>query len=134
MLNVSHQRAHPACLIQGNRERLAGVLERRDVGEQGAGIEVHGVPTDRSEHRHPGLDQRVAEIACRADPVGQVVVADGLLQPLGQRLEVAATIENACGFRNQENYERRIMLPAQPAGPRELPAVEVNPTQVPRAN
>ncbi|HZJ05008.1 MAG TPA: hypothetical protein VFD59_06000 [Nocardioidaceae bacterium] len=37
-------------------------------------------------------------------------MTDGLLQPLGQRLEVAATIENACGFRNQENYVRRIML------------------------
>src|SRR5674476_1319969 len=33
----------------------------------------------------------------------------------------------ACGFRNQDNYERRIMLHSAATGPRELTAVEVNP-------
>jgi hypothetical protein len=37
-----------------------------------------------------------------------------------------------CGFRSQDN-DRRIMLHSAATGPRELPAVEVNPAQVPRA-
>jgi hypothetical protein len=45
---------------------------------------------DRPHARHTGLDQRLAEIGGRADPVAQVVVLDDLLQALRHRLQVAA--------------------------------------------
>ena len=82
--------AHPACLVQGDSERLTGVLERRDLREQGAGVHVDGVPADRGQHRQSGSPQRLAEVPGRADSVSQIVVVDNFAQPLGERLEVAA--------------------------------------------
>ena len=44
----------------------------------------------RLHARHAGLDERLAEIGGRADPIAQVVVLHDLAQAGGHRLEVAA--------------------------------------------
>ncbi len=82
--------ADPALVVEGDGQRLAGVVERRDVGEEGPGVEVDGVAADRPDDGHARLRQRLAEIGGAGDPVAQVVIVDHLAQALGDRLEVAA--------------------------------------------
>ena len=82
--------ADPAHLVERDGQRLARVVERRDVRQEGPGVEVDGVTADRPDDRHPGRVERVAEVGGRADPVAQVVLVDDLAEALGDRLEVAA--------------------------------------------
>ena len=44
----------PPVGVQRDRERLAGVLERRDVRQERAGVEVDGVATERLDERDTG--------------------------------------------------------------------------------
>ncbi len=80
----------PPDLVQRDRERLTRVRERRDVGEQGAGVDVHRVAAGGLHDRHAGALQPVAEVGGGPDAVAQVVVVDDLAQPLRDGLEVTA--------------------------------------------
>ena len=82
--------ADAALAVERDRQRLARVVERRDVGQQRPRIEVDRVAADRLDDRDAGRVERLAEVGGRADPVAQVVLVDDLAQALGDRLEVAA--------------------------------------------
>ena len=82
--------ADAALEVERDGERLARVLERRDVRQQRPRVEVDGVAAERLDERDAGRVERLAEVGRRADPVAQVVLVDDLAQALGDRLEVAA--------------------------------------------
>ena len=48
-------------MFPGHGERLAGVLERVDMGEEGAGIDVHRVPADRRHDRDAGAVEGITD-------------------------------------------------------------------------
>ena len=81
--------ADPAGDVEGDRECLAGVLERRDVRQQRAGVDVDGVAPGRLQDGDAGGLQALAEVGGGADPVPEIVVVYRLLEPLGDRLQVA---------------------------------------------
>jgi hypothetical protein len=54
--------ADAALPVQGDRQRLPGILERRDVREERGRIEVDGVAADRLHAGDAGLDQRLAQV------------------------------------------------------------------------
>ncbi len=53
---------HPACLVERDCERLTGVLEWRDLREQGSGVHVNRVPADRGQYRQSDSLQGFAEV------------------------------------------------------------------------
>jgi len=66
-------------LVERDRQRLARVLERREVGQQLAGVDVHRVASARLDDRDAKAHQRIAEIRGRADAVVQIVVLHHLV-------------------------------------------------------
>ena len=79
-----------ALAVERDGERLAGILERRNVRQQRAGVEVDRVAAERLDERHARPIERLAEVLGRTDAVSEVVLVDDLAEPLGDRLEVAA--------------------------------------------
>ena len=79
-----------ALAVERDRERLARVLERWDVRQQRARIDVDGMAADRLHDRDAGAGKRLAEIRGGADPVAEVVLVDDLAEALRDRLEIAA--------------------------------------------
>ena len=58
------------------------------MGQQGSGIEVHGVTADGLDAGDAGRDHALAEVLGRTDPVAEVVLIDDLAQPGGDRIQV----------------------------------------------
>ena len=50
--------ADPALHVEGDGQRLARVLQRRDVRQERPRVEVDGVAADRPDDRHAGRRQR----------------------------------------------------------------------------
>ena len=59
------------------------------MGEEGRGRPIDRVAADRQDDRDAASMKGLAEVGRRLDPVAQVVVRDGLLDALGDGLEVA---------------------------------------------
>ena len=74
--------------VQLDCQRLARVLERRDLRQQRSCVDVDRVASERLHERHARLQQTVAEIRRGARAVPEVVVVDGLGKALRDRLEV----------------------------------------------
>jgi hypothetical protein len=71
-------------------QRLARVVQRVQVPQQGARIDEDRVPAERDDDRHSRGLQCLTEVGDRAHPVAQVALVDALAQPLGDRLQVPA--------------------------------------------
>jgi hypothetical protein len=82
-------RPHRALAVERDRERLPGVLQRRDVRQQPARVDEDRVPADREDDGNACAVECLAEIGRRPDPVAQVVLLHDLLEPLREGFEVA---------------------------------------------
>ena len=80
-----------AFAVQGSGQRLAGVLQRRHLGQQRTRIDVDSVAADRLHDGDAGLCQAFAQILGRADAIAQVILVYHLAQTLRDRFEVPAS-------------------------------------------
>ena len=96
--------SYAAGLVERDDERLSRVAERRHVGEQSPRIDVDRVTAHRLDDRDARLFDPFAEIGGGANAVIQVVVADRLFEPLGDRLQVAACEPESPAFSGRTLY------------------------------
>src|SRR5439155_6729298 len=68
--------------VEGHGECLAGVFERRDVGQHRAGIDVHSVSADRQYHWNTGTVEHFTEVSRGPNPIAEVVLVDDLPETL----------------------------------------------------
>lgn len=83
-------RAHAALFVDGAREDLPGVLQRRDVGKERRRVEEDRVPAEGHDDRHACRLERLAEVLDGTDPVAEVVLFHALSESLRDGLEVPA--------------------------------------------
>ena len=65
-----------------------GVVQRVDMRQQCACIQIHRMPANWLHHRHPRLNQGVAQIGGGTNAVAQVIVIHHFFQTLRQRFQI----------------------------------------------
>ena len=75
------QTADAALQVERAGQRLSGILQRRDVREQPAGVDEDSVAAEwATTTGTPAAFERLAEVRRRRDAVAQVVLVDDLAQ------------------------------------------------------
>ena len=95
----------PPVLVDRRAEALGGELGGRDVRQQRPRVNVHGVASRRLHDRVADLGEPLRQIFHRAEPILEVVLVQDFLEPLGDRVQVAArepTVRRKAFRENQE--------------------------------
>ena len=116
---AEHQRANldradAAFQVQLRRQRHAGKLVQRNVRQEGARVDIDGVPAGRLHDGHAVLGDVVAQIGGGGDAVAQVVLVQRFLQAHGDGLQVAAG-QAAVGGKALGQDQQVLLLPASTA-------------------
>ena len=101
---------HSAFGVQGAGQRLARVVQRVQVRQQGARVDEDGVAPEGDDDRHSRRLQRLTEVGDRPYPVAQVVMVGALGQALGDRLQVAAGEPAVGGEALGEDFQGAALL------------------------
>jgi hypothetical protein len=83
-------RADSAFQIEFGCERNTGKLLGRDVGQEGAGIDVNSVTVGWLDNRYALRGDVITQISGGGYPLLQVILVQDLLQANGDRLQVAS--------------------------------------------
>ena len=96
--------------VELDGERLAGVVVARDVRQEGARVDVDGVPARRLEDRHAGRGDALAEVLHRGVAILLVGEIERLVEADRDRFEVASG-QPAVGRKALGQDEQLLLVP-----------------------
>ncbi len=102
--------ADAAFQVEFGGESYAGKLFERDVGDEAAGVEVHGVASGGKDDGDSLLRQVIAEVGGGGDAVAQVIRVAGLLQADGDGFEIASGETSVGGVAFGEDEQVFLLL------------------------